>query len=268
MLYNLSKEGKWVFNRRVNDVHLYEGGVPAGVAGYLGKSAIVIKAVPRTTDLIDGSKYQLGFDISYEVVSEQLYSVFEFEKLMNKSGYIYIPDIPLWIGTTAGGQITFNIEVDINPGETKGQVKLSGSKFVSKLTDGIAQNWNGAVASPFATPLVYKESSSPLDDSVFEYEYLLNKDNPFVNFVVPSSPDEEDSITEFKLAILGDISGSMNQRTTPPASVVVKRFNGIAWVIVAVEDYDVVYEGGYYYVYCIPATPSKLGDKFKVSFEM
>jgi hypothetical protein len=266
MALNLVKDGKYVFNRRVSEVHLYEGGNLAGSAGYLGKSAVAIKAVPRTTDLIDGSKYQLGYDVTYEITSEQLYSVFEFEKLMNKSGFIHLPDIPLWIGTTTGGLINFNIEVDINPGETKGQVKISGSKYVAKLTDCLAQNWNGAVAAPFATTEKVTEGT-PLGLDEFEYEYILDLKNPMVQFITPASPeDEDDDITEFKLALLGAKEGSMEQRADPPSEIVVKKFDGLVWQPVVADDYDVVFEGGYYYIHYQSATASKLGDKFKVTF--
>lgn len=277
MPLNLTKDGKWVFNRVVNDVLLYDGGVLEGSAGHLGKSSASIKLVPRTTELIDGSKFQLGYDMTFEIVSEQLYSAFEFDKLKNKSGYINIPEIPLWIGTLPGGLIRFNIEIDIAPGETRGQIKIHGSKFGGKLTDLIGARWDGAVFAPWAVSDGGGIPTDVVDPNQFSYTYFLEEKTPYVEYIVPTAPTEESDITEAMFQLLGDLlsnetetfePNAMAPRTTPPVNLVVEKLGSTGWeTITQATNYEVVYQGGYYFVHYNSTEALKLGDKVRITFD-
>ncbi|MCS7054457.1 MAG: hypothetical protein NZM09_12110 [Ignavibacterium sp.] len=279
MGYNLKKDNKYVFNRVVNDVILYDYNVQAGSAGHLGKSSVSIKIVPRTIDLIDGSKLQLGYDMTFEIISEQLYSAFEFDKLKNKQGLICLPDIPLWIGTTTGGMIRFNVEVDVAPGENKGQVKISGSKFGSKLNDLIGARWDGAVFEPWAVSEKGAETQSPITPNTFTYEYVLDTKNKWVEFLDPTNPQVGDDLHQVRIALLGNIgSGAsesvngedvMGQRTSPISNLVVKLFTEDGWVtLLQGQEYGLNYINGYYYVLIINTSSYRLsyGSKIRISF--
>jgi hypothetical protein len=277
MPLNLSKDGKWVFNRVVNDVMLYDGGELAGPAGHLGKSSASIKLVPRVTELIDGSKFQLGYDMTFEIVSEQLYSAFEFDKLRNKSGYISIPEVPLWIGTLPGGLIRFNLELDIAPGDTKGQIKIHGSKYGGKLTDLIAARWDGAVFAPWAVGDSGGIPTDVIDPNTFSYTYFLEERTPYVEYITPVAPDKDSDILEAMFALLGDLvsteaesfeSNAMAPRQTPPVNLVVEKLTGTGWTaITQASNYEVIYQGGYYYVHYDSTAALKLGDKIRITFE-
>lgn len=279
MPLNLIKDSKYVFNRAVNDVFLLEGGEHQYNAGHLGKSSVSIKLVPKVLDLINGSKLQLGYDMTFEIVSEQLYSAFEFEKLRNKLGYIYLPDIPLWIGTTVGGLIMFNIEVEIAPGETKGQVKISGSKFGAKLNDLIAARWDGAVFDPWAVPVTGSALQSPVTPKLFSYDYVLDNKNKWVEFIDPSNPSEGEDLYKFKVALLGNIGSgvsenigsedAMGQRTSPVTNLTVKVLSGTGGQTVDNEKYEVIYEQGFYYLHYMFGSPFiKYGDTIRISFNV
>lgn len=265
MSLNLVKDGKFIFAKTVNQVRFWIDGLFEGEAGILGKSDVSIKAVPRTQELIDGSKYQLGYDLTFEIVSKQFYSAFEFDKLKNKKGFVYLPDVPLWIGTTVGGLIQFNVETDFNPGDGKGEVKISGSKYGEKLNHLIAPNWDGAVFAPFAVSQI-TEGGESLSMNIFSYDYELDIKNPLVQFVSPSEPTESSEIIEFKLIMLGDTKDVMEPLSTPPSGVTLKKFNGMSWVTVDSEEYGIVYESGIYKLHYLSEAAVGLGDKFRISF--
>lgn len=131
-LLNLTKDGKYIFNRVVNSVKFYDKDQAAqllGEIGHMSKSAVSITCIPRSTELIGGNKYQLGYDITIEITSEQLYGMFEFDKLKNKNVWIAFPELPLFFSADT----TLNVEVMMNLGETTGKVKISAGAYATDL---------------------------------------------------------------------------------------------------------------------------------------
>lgn len=257
---NLVNDSGLVFNGVVNSVEFYHADSPnsgqlAGVAGTLGKSAVSIAATPKTLELIDGNKHQLGYELKVEITSEQLYSAYEFDKLRNRKCYIALPDVPLWVMP-----VILNVEITFNPGEGKGQVKITGSKYSQTLVGCVAPNWNGVIAAPFSRSVTMPgEQKIPVTG--FEYEYLLSLSNPDVEFIAPAVPDDDDEITELKLMMMKALGEKL---TTPPTGTTLKKWNGTAWT--SLTDFTVVFEDGNYKVSFSGETGLALGDLLKVTY--
>jgi len=257
---NLEKNGSLVFDRIVDAVEFYHADQPnqgqlAGAAGILGKSAVSITATPNTLELIDGNKHQLGYELKVEITSEQFYSVYEFEKLRNRKCYIALPDVPLWVMP-----VIINLEITFNPGESKGQIKITGSKKAQTLLGCVAPSWNGVVSEPYSTS-VLKTGEQKLPVDGFEFEYLLDLNNPDVEFIIPAVPDDDDEITELKLTMMSQYGIKLS---TPPTGTTLKKWNGTAWT--SLTDFTVVYENGIYKVSFSGEAGLALGDLVKVSY--
>jgi hypothetical protein len=265
MGFNLTKDGKWIFNRRVEEVDFYHGDNPnvgtyAGSAGHLGPAGVKITLEPKNTALIGGDKHQHGYILNYEITSEQMYSLFEFEKLRNRKNYVALLEIPLWIMPTKT-----QVAADITPGETKGIIKLTGSNYSDKLKNLIAASWNGTVFLPWAVPSGgAEEKLSPIPETGFEHEYELLVGDPGLEFITPDPPVDE--VTEFKALVLQEFAEPYSGDDFPPALVLSKKIGSGFEEITQVSNYTVVFEGGLYKVHYDSATPLKLGDNIKIAY--
>ena len=246
----VTKNAGWVFKKVVNRIEFNEttsGGPSAGEAGFLDRANVEITLEPRLSDeLIDGQKYQLGYLLSFKIRSIQFLSVHEFDKMKNKEYFISIPEIPLWL-------LKFNLNISGNwqPGAT-GYVEITGSKFIEKISHGLASKWTGEVFLPFdpGTGILPEERSytqpAPGTDSPADYdyvnEYVLNPKDPLQEFIDPAKPDQEDSINEIKLAIVYSVTQVPVEQA--PTVFILSYFNGISWVPFETEDYALVYEKG------------------------
>src|SRR5690554_4840446 len=98
-VFNLTKDGKYIFDQTVENVKFYladDAGKFAGEAGHLSKAGVKIMMPEEVTNLIDNSNWQRGYNLQVEISSEQFFGAFEFDKLRNRLCYIEIPEIPLW----------------------------------------------------------------------------------------------------------------------------------------------------------------------------
>lgn len=240
-LLNLTKDGKYIFNRVVNSVKFYDKDQAAqllGEIGHMGKSAVSITCIPRSTELIGGNKYQLGYDITIEITSEQLYGMFEFDKLKNKNVWIEFPELPLFFNA----ETTLNVEVMMNLGETTGRVKISAGAYATDLKNAFFSHWYNLIQAPWATP-----DSVPVDNPQLptgEYHYQLRDDDPYIELITPPTPDSDDSLTVLKLLLYDE---KLNPLTEEPTVTDVEYFDGFVWTALVVStDYTVIYEGGYY----------------------
>lgn len=266
---NLTKDKKWIFKKPITKVKIYKTEIPGpyqGEAGYLEKASVKITVEPRLTELINGSNFQLGYDVSFEVVSLQLYSAFEFDKLKNENCYINLPDVPLWLRF-----FDLNVKIETEPGQTRGTVTISGSKFVDELTNAMAADVSGNVFSPWANQdgvPVNPENAIPGDPATeHSYIYVLTKGDPLQEFITPPAPEKGDDITELKLTVVTEEHQEPVEEL--PANVVLQKFVGTSWEVIIADDYEIVYESGVYKIHftAVAADPVLLDDQLRLDWE-
>lgn len=242
-LLNLTKDGRYIFNKKVSSVKFYDKNDSAkllGEAGHMGKAGVKINAVPRTTELIGSNKYQLGYDVSVEIISEQLYGMFEFDKLKNKNAYIEFPELPLFVNIDT----TLNVEVMADLGATQGQVKITCSGYAETLQAAFFTHWFGLVLDPWATPLV---DDSPAAQATGEFHYALQQGDPLIEIVTPAAPEADDPITEVKLSLYDE---NYEVVMLEPTVTAVEYFDGFTWTaLVVTTDYTVIFEDEIYKVH-------------------
>lgn len=262
-ILNLTKDKKYVFNRVVNNVEFIYADQPnmgelAGVAGYMSKADVKIEINPRQTDLINGQKLQLGYEMNVEITSQQLYSAFEFDKLQNRSCYIKIEEVPLWVMP-----LLLNVTVNFVPGEAQGQVKITGSKYGSRLLECISPTWNGQVIEPWALDVKATTGESIIPSNTFTRQYRLRVNDPAFIWITPSTPTEGSSVEAFKVLLyqkFGEVLESI------PQNITMKKFDGFAWITIPNADYQVVYENGYYYLSYQSVNAIAMGTLIEISY--
>lgn len=259
---NLVKDKKYVFNKVVQDVEFYYWDTPnfgelAGVAGHMSKADVKIEINPRQTDLVNGQKLQLGYDMSVTITSQQLYSAFEFDKLQNRLCMVKIIGVSMWIMP-----VLLNIAVNFVPGESQGVVTITASKFGATLLECISPTWDGQITDPWALP-INPVPDSELPATGFQSEYTLRADDPNFTWITPPTPTEGVDITEFKVLML-QLYGEPLEKI--PTGTTLEKFDGLVWTAVAAGDFDVVYEGGFYYVHYSSLVPMRLKDKIRISY--
>lgn len=242
-LLNLTKNGAEIFNKKVSSVKFYDKNDSAkllGEAGHMGKAGVKINAVPRTTQLISSSKYQLGYDVTVEILSEQLYGMFEFDKLKNKNAWIEIPEVPLFVNIDT----TLNVEVMMDLGATQGQIKITCSGYAQDLKSAFFSHWYGLVLDPWAIPAL---DDTPPAQPTGEYHFSLNLGDPYQEIITPAAPGATDPITEVKLTLYDEAFDAVVEEPTVTA---VEYFDGFDWTaLVVTTDYLVIYEDEVYKVH-------------------
>lgn len=242
-LLNLTKDGKYIFNRTVQSVKFYDKNDSAqllGEAGHMSKAGVKINAVPRSTELIGSNKYQLGYDVTVEILSEQLYGMFEFDKLKNKNVWIELPEVPLYVNIDT----TLNVEVMMDLGATQGQVKITCSGYAQDLKQAFFSHWYGLVLDPWAIPT---EDATPPSQPTGEFHYALELGDPLIEIVTPAAPESDDPITEVKLSLYDE---SFEVVAEEPTVTAVEYWDGFTWTaFVVTTDYIVIFEDEIYKVH-------------------
>jgi len=136
--------------RFVSDVVLYIDGVQGQTSvGIIPDGKVTIKAEAIKAKDLEGVTYAIGYDISYEITSMNLYDLRRWEQINNKTGWIEFQPAHLYLQN-----VRFNIEVDINVNTNeRGLVKLTGTKRCENITDVIhGHNWAGVWDSKWTPP--------------------------------------------------------------------------------------------------------------------
>lgn len=200
---NISKNPSFMLSKVINNISFwYQGWNPEDDAlnfGLVEKGSVKLKAVPKIVEMIDGSQYQLGYDFEFEIVSLQYYSLYEYEKFMNKVCTFNLQGIHTYIK-----DIVTTIELDAEPGAVKGVIKFSGKKFVEKIRDVIDGNPWGTLASP-PWPATIPTEALPIGWPLtlgYGYEYTMSQTEPLIINIVPSNPFT--NVVEFADLILVD----------------------------------------------------------------
>ncbi len=113
-------------------------------AGYIEEGSIKLKFNANTVTLMDKSELQLGYNFSMEIKALQFYSLYEYEKLKNRSCIINLHPLNIYIKN-----IKLNIGGEINLGENKAPILISASKHINNIRDVIDGNPWGNLSSPW-----------------------------------------------------------------------------------------------------------------------
>ncbi len=114
-------------------------------AGFIEEGQVTIKIDPILKNIIDGSKYSLGWNLSLEIASLQFYSMYEFEKFNNELCTVNLDGIQTYLKN-----IYMNLAVDATfNNNADARIKLSASRRVEKLRDVIDGNPWGALVEPW-----------------------------------------------------------------------------------------------------------------------
>ncbi|MCC7290316.1 hypothetical protein IT417_03650 [bacterium] len=257
-LLNLTKNGALIFNRKVSSVKFYDKDQSAqllGEAGHMGKAGVKINAVPRSTELSGSNKYQLGYDITVEIVSEQAYGMFEFDNLKNKNVWIEFPEVPLFTAF----ETTLNIEVMLSFGETQGQVKITAQGYAQNLNQAFFSHWYGLVNEPWAIPAV---PTTPPDLPESEYHYVLRLGDPYVEIIDPAAPSATDNIIEAKLSLYDN---KLDLLMLEPTVTAVEYYDGFNWTALTVTtQYTVIFEDDHYKIHIDDGTLTVLHLKTEI----
>lgn len=200
-LINLSKDNTKLLNTVVKDVYiqtrenLYSGNPLYNNwknAGYIPEAGVKVTAEPRTKKLVDGNTLAKGYDIGIEIICDQYYSLYQFEKFNNELCFINLHGIVTFIKDiiiTVGLDATFNQDGDA-------MVKLTGTVFVQKIRDCIDGSPWGDLTPPWATDVSVPEGGVPAhrgipqseDDPLNYYEYVFTDDPQLIEYINPSVP--------------------------------------------------------------------------------
>jgi len=193
---NLYKDSNLVFKRVVDKIIVWDGTLPAAWKdmGYLEKATLEMKAPKHVIGLIDNSDFQTGYDAEFKVTSHQFYSLYQFEKLLNKVCIFQV---------IAGEQVFYiknmnvNIEVDAQPGSDKGPIMISGKKFVQNIRDFIDGNPWGSLPNYWAPnsggiPVKAPSYQPGAGDPAYSYYYDITLGDPLLTFVDPTVAELEE----------------------------------------------------------------------------
>ena len=135
--------------RFVSDVLIYYSNTGSTSAGIIPDGKVTIKAESIKTKDLEGVSYGIGFDVSFEISSMNLYDLRRFEQLNNK-----IVWIEFWPAQLYLSDVTINLDVDvsINTNE-RGIIKLTGTKRCENITDVLhGHNYAGVWANKWTAP--------------------------------------------------------------------------------------------------------------------
>jgi len=118
-------------------------------AGYIDEGSIKLKFPANNITLINKSILQLGYNFSFEIKTLQFYSLYEYEKLMNRSCTLNLHPLNIYIK-----DVRLNIGGELTLGDNKSPIIISGSKHVSKIRDVIDGNPWGALQEPWESTTV------------------------------------------------------------------------------------------------------------------
>lgn len=267
-MINLTKDVDKIIKAGVTEVMIQTtadlyGGLGWLNAGYLEKASVKLTAAPRIIDLIDGSKYQLGYDFNVEITSLQYYSLFEFEKFKNQSCYLSLHGLSTYLV-----DVIMNLSVDLTAGDTKGPIKLTGSKFVGDIIEVMNPNPWGSYGDPWAIPSNTDQSTPPeipIPLTGFVYEYALRSADPLIEFITPVNPTPGQSITEFKLTV---VDVNKEPVTLLPAVTSIDLVTGITPAVVPPADYEVIKEGDLYKIHYMGVGGYELEDHLRVIYTL
>lgn len=274
---NLSKNTALNLNKKVSSVflntneNLYSGNPIYNDwknGGYIEEGTIKYNAVPSTKKNSDGQTFTKGYDCSFEFISEQYYSLFQFEKFANKLCTINLEGISTYIKN-----IVLNVELigELND-KNEARVKISGTKYVEKFRDFVDGNPWGDMPAPWAsnTPTPSGAAKHPgmqptTEDFPNAYDYVLLLNNEKVQFVTPAIPTAEDDIEEFKL-IFVDLDH--NPVVQEPKQVEAYILAGVEETEIDSEAYEVIFEEGVYKLhYDSETTTLNLKDVIRVKWD-
>jgi len=239
-------------------------------AGIIPDAGVVVKAEKRSKVMVDGQTFNKGWKVSFELTSEQYYSLFEFEKFNNQLCYIVLPNVYL-------KNFRVNVDMDTTFNEAgEGLVKLSGTKYVKNLRDAFDPNpwgslgepWDVADAAGGIDPKPTEGLPGALDPD-YSYEYLLRLNDEFIEFVTPAVPDAESDISAVNFTLV-DFNTHLPIATLPePTGIVVTVLVGSVVVTILEEAYALEYTGGVWKLkYTSLTTTFKLGDKITIKFDL
>jgi len=135
--------------RFVSDVIIYYSNTGQTSVGIIPDGKVTIKAESIKSKDLEGVSYGIGFDISFEISSMNLYDLRRFEQLNNKLVWIEFQPAHLYLS-----DVTINLDVDvtINANE-RGTVKLTGTKRCENITDVLhGHNWAGVWDTKWTAP--------------------------------------------------------------------------------------------------------------------
>lgn len=112
--------------------------------GYIPEAGCKIKLSPRSRALIDGSEFQRGYDASVEMVSIQIYSMYELEKFKNELCTINFHPLHIYVK-----DVYLQVDVEANfDKEGNSKVTITGKKFVNNIREFIDGNPWGSLDYP------------------------------------------------------------------------------------------------------------------------
>jgi hypothetical protein len=197
-LLNISKDETKVLKDAVADVliqtveNMYSGNPTYAKwqnAGYIPNAGVVITTASQLKEMIDGSNLSKGKMINIEITAEQLFSLYEFEKLDNQNCIIKIvgPGFEWWLD-----RITVTVEVNttFNSAADSATISIKGSRKVRSLRDCLTPSpWAGPVSGGTGIPTDEPGFPADEDTPVNYWEYILHQENPLVDFETPANPD-------------------------------------------------------------------------------
>lgn len=144
---NIGNKEKRILSKALEKiVIIIEDGQESVDAGYIDEGSIKLKFPADKITLINKSTLQVGYDFSFEIKALQFYSLYEYEKLVNKTCTLNLYPLNVYIKN-----VRLNIGGEFTLGENKSPIVISGSKHVNKIRDVIDGNPYGNLAEPWET---------------------------------------------------------------------------------------------------------------------
>ncbi len=113
-------------------------------AGYIEEGSIKLKFPANSITLIDKSELQMGYNFSMEIKALQFYSLYQYEKLVNKYCTLNLHPLNIYIK-----HVRLNISGELNIGENKAPIIITAAKYVNNIRDVIDGNPWGELSFPW-----------------------------------------------------------------------------------------------------------------------
>ncbi|MFH0733242.1 MAG: hypothetical protein V1773_01050 [bacterium] len=141
-----NNKNRLLLNQVEKVIILIEEGQEFVEAGYIDEGSIKLKFPANSITLMNKSTLQVGYNFSFEIKALQFYSLFEFEKLVNKNCTLNLHPLGIYIKN-----VPINIGGELTPGDNKSPITITGAKHVNKIREVIDGNPWGNLAEPWET---------------------------------------------------------------------------------------------------------------------
>lgn len=126
-------------------------------AGYIEEGSIKIKFPANSITLIDKSELQMGYNFSMELKALQFYSLYQYEKLVNKYCTLNLHPLNIYIK-----HVRLNISGELNLGENKAPIIITAARHVNNIRDVIDGNPWGELSFPWEVEInSYNNNQDP-----------------------------------------------------------------------------------------------------------